>query len=93
MSFLYLQQNYRYSSICDPGMVSQLGKKKNIIMSEIRNDWFLVQQGLMVNKLSTSWFHLMSFLYLQQNYRYSSICDPGVVSQCAKKKLVPQKVA
>ena len=62
-------------------------------MSEIRNDWFLVQQGLTVNKLSTPGFHLMSFLYLQQNYRYSSICDPGMVSQCAKKKLVPQKVA
>ena len=35
----------------------------------------------------------MSFLYLQQNYHYSSICDPGMVSQYAKKKLVPQKVA
>ena len=38
-------------------------------------------------------FHLMLFLYLQQNYHYSSGCDPGMVSQCAKKKLVPQKVA
>ena len=62
-------------------------------MSEVRNDWFLVQQGLTVNKLSSPGFHLMSFLYLQQNYRYSSICDPGMVSQCAKKKLVPQKGA
>ena len=30
--------------------------------------------------------------YLQRNYNYI-VCDPGMVSQSAKKTIVPQKVA